>query len=100
MFDPPIGIDQEAYHVLLSEACLYLDALSQKLAQSYEELHPQNVDIADLGTATEALMFASERLKDQKVTLESYRKELRKGITSAYDEDPHGKEKEQHTKNR
>lgn len=95
----PIGIDQEAYHVLIAEACLYLDALSQQLAQSYEELHPQNVDISDLGSATEALMFASEKLKDQKVTLEAYRNELRKDITSAYGEDTNGKEKEQYTKN-
>lgn len=83
----PVGIDQEAYHTLLAEACEYLDTLSQKLSQSYEELHPQNVDITDLGQAAEAIMFASAKLKDQKVTLESYRKKLRKDITSSYDEE-------------
>lgn len=100
MFNPPVGIDQEAYHTLILEACQYIDALSAKLAQSYEELHPQNVDISDLGAATEALMFASEKLKDQKVTLESYRKELRRGITSELDEESYGKEKDKHAKNR
>ena len=85
MIDAPIGVDQEAYHMLVAEAVQYLDYLSQKLAQSYEELNSQEVDIEDLGSATEAIMFASSKLKEQKLKLESYREKLREDITSRYD---------------
>lgn len=84
--DFPIGIDQEGYHTLLNEAILYVEGLSQKLGQSYNELSSQQVDIDDLGSATEALIFATDKLRDQKIKLEAYRTELRKSITSSYEE--------------
>jgi hypothetical protein len=86
--DIPVSVgDQQAYHNLVEEATLYLEAMSQRLADAYNELYSQNVDIEDLGSATEALIFAADKLKQQKITLEAYCKELRKEITSELGEE-------------
>lgn len=82
MLDAPIGIDQQAYHDLVDEAVLYLEGLSGRLAQSYDELYTQRIDVDDIGYAAEAIIFAADKLKEQKIKLEAYRKELRKDITS------------------
>lgn len=83
----PISVgDQEAYHTLVSEATGCLETLSHELARMYNELDSQPVDVTNLGSAAEAILFAVERLKDQKIELESYRKTLRKEITSNQDE--------------
>lgn len=75
--------DQEAYHRLVAEATIYLESLSNQLAVMYNELDGQQpVDIVNLGSATEAIVFATERLKEQKNALESYRQQLRKDISS------------------
>lgn len=76
MLDAPIGIDQQAYHDLVDQAVLYLEALSGQLAHSYDELYTQRIDVDDLGSAAEAIIFAADKLKEQKIKLETYRKEL------------------------
>ncbi len=80
--EAPIGIDQQAYHDLVDQAVLYLEGLSGQLAQSYDELYTQRVDVDDLGSAAEAIIFAADKLKEQKIKLETYRQELRKDIIS------------------
>lgn len=83
----PISVgDQEAYHTLVVEAISYLEGLSGSLSESYNELYSQNVDIDDLGSATEAIIFAADKLKEQKIKLEAYRTELRKDIVSQHGE--------------
>ena len=79
-------IDHAGYDTLLREATEYLTHLIYQLGNSYDELHPQNVDITDLGSAIDSIMYANEKLKEQRVKLESYRKELKKEISSSYDE--------------
>jgi hypothetical protein len=76
MIDAPIGIDLQGYFNLVDEAILYLEGLSGRLAQSYDELYTQRVDVEDIGAAAEALIFAADRMKEQKIKLEEYRKEL------------------------
>lgn len=79
--------DQQAYHDLVDEAVLYLEGLSSKLMESYDELYTQRIEVDDLGSATEALIFAADKLKEQKIKLEAYRKELQKDITSELGEE-------------
>ena len=84
----PISVgDQQAYHDLVDEAVQHLEGLSGRLAESYNEIYSQSVDIQDLGSAAEAIIFAVDRLKEQKIKLESYRKELRKDIISELGEE-------------
>lgn len=75
-------IDQQGYDDLLREATEYLTYLIYQLGNSYDELHPQDVDITDLGTAIDGIMAANEKLKEQKIKLETYRKALREGMTN------------------
>lgn len=82
----PISVgDQQAYHNLVDDATGCLETLSHELSRMYNELDEQPVDVTNLGSAAEAILFAIERLKEQKIELESYRKSLRKDITSSYD---------------
>lgn len=74
--------DQQAYHNLVDEAVIYLESLSAQLMESYDELYTQRVEVDDLGSAAEAIIFAADKLKEQKIKLEAYRKELRKDIIS------------------
>jgi len=83
----PIGIDQQAYFDLVDQAVIYLEGLSGQLAQSYDELYTQRVDVEDIGAAAEALVFAAERLRDQRLKLESHRDELRKELISELGEE-------------
>jgi len=61
---------------LVDEASNYITALIYQLGNSYDVLHPQDVDITELGTAIDALTFVNEKLHEQKIKLESYRKKL------------------------
>ena len=82
-----MSVDHQGHDDLLKEATEYLTYLIYRLGNSFDELHPQNVDITDLGVAIDGIIYANEKLKDQKVKLESYRKELKKSITSSYDKE-------------
>jgi hypothetical protein len=82
-----MAIDQQGYDNLLKEATEYLTYLIYQLGNSYDELSQQDVDITDLGTAIDGIIFANERLKEQKTKLESYRNELKQPIISSYDQE-------------
>lgn len=84
----PVSVgDQQAYHNLVDDATGCLETLAHELSRMYNELDEQPVDVTNLGSAAEAILFAIERLKDQKLELQSYRKTLRSDITSSYGEE-------------
>ena len=74
------------HHELVDEATQYLTYLIARLGQTYDDLHPQDVEIEELGNAVDAMIFANEKLKEQKIKLEDYRKKLQDNITSTYKE--------------
>lgn len=79
-------IDQQGYHDLLDEAVKVLTYLQDRLGSSYDELCSQDVDIEDLGNAVDGIIFANQKIQEQKIKLEAYRKELKSKISSTYGE--------------
>lgn len=92
-----MAVDQQAHHDLIKDATRFLDELTTQLIESYDDLRDQELSLDDLGNAINAVAYANEKLKSQKVELESYRKRLLSNVTTIYDEDNHGKEKERNT---
>ena len=78
-------IDLEGHLRAVDEASQYLTYMISLLGGSYDELSTQKVDIENLANALDGMIFANEKLKEQKIKLESYRKELQ-SINSKPDE--------------
>ena len=72
---------------VVKDASTYLEYLVQQLGSSYDDLYAQNLELDDLASALDALIFAKTKLDDHAVQLESRRKELLKGITTSYGEE-------------
>jgi hypothetical protein len=70
--------------VVVSESSVYLTQLIDTLSTIYDQLYSQDADIEDLGNAIDAIVFANQKLQEQKLKLEEQRKELRSKISSAY----------------
>ena len=77
-----IPIDQQGHLTIIEDATQYLTYLINQLGNSYDVLSTQKVDINDLANALDSMIFANDKLKQQKVKLESYRKELQSNISS------------------
>ena len=80
-------IDLQGHIDLVNNGIEQLTYLICQLGNSYDELSAQKVDLENLANMLDASIFANERLKEQKVKLEAYRKELQSLNATSTDKD-------------
>jgi hypothetical protein len=93
-------IDLEGHFQVVDEAAQYLTYLIYQLGNSYDGLSTQSIEIENLANAIDALIFSNEKLKEQRIKLESYKKSLQ-NINSKSDDEAireHQIKKEQQAK--
>jgi hypothetical protein len=71
----------------VTESEKLLTHLIDVLSATYDQLYSQDIDIDELGDCLDGIIFANNKLQDQKIKLEAQRKDLRGKISAAYGEE-------------